>query len=78
MREPSDAVRSWSSLADRYAESEYARDALLKIAETWEREERWIAAAEAARSAGVTEFRERYYRAIPEWVAGYGVMTAGL
>lgn len=38
----------------------------------------WIAAAEAARSAGVTEFRERYYRAIPEWVAGYGVMTAGL
>jgi 2,3-dihydroxyphenylpropionate 1,2-dioxygenase len=36
----------------------------------------WLAAAAAARSVGVTTFDLRYYRAIPEWIAGYGVMTA--
>ena len=36
----------------------------------------WIAAASAARVAGIADFNLRYYRAIPEWVAGYGVMTA--
>lgn len=37
----------------------------------------WIAAAEAARAAGLTDFRERFYQPIPEWIAGYGVMSAG-
>ena len=37
----------------------------------------WIAVAAAARAAGVTNFDLRYYRAIPQWVAGYAVMTAG-
>lgn len=36
----------------------------------------WIAAAAAARVMGVRDFDLRYYRAIPEWVAGYAVMTA--
>lgn len=36
----------------------------------------WIAIASAARAAGVRNFDLRYYRAIPQWVAGYGVMTA--
>jgi 2,3-dihydroxyphenylpropionate 1,2-dioxygenase len=36
----------------------------------------WIAIAAAARAAGITQFDLRYYRAIPQWVAGYGVMTA--
>jgi 2,3-dihydroxyphenylpropionate 1,2-dioxygenase len=37
----------------------------------------WIAVAAAARAAGVATFDLKYYRAIPEWVAGYAVMTAG-
>ncbi len=37
----------------------------------------WIAIAAAARAAGIEDFDLRYYRAIPQWVAGYGVMTAG-
>ena len=37
----------------------------------------WIAAAAAARAAGVQNFNLHYYRAIPQWVAGYAVMTAG-
>ena len=37
----------------------------------------WIAIAAAARAAGIADFDLRYYRAIPEWVAGYAVMTAG-
>ncbi len=36
----------------------------------------WIAIAAAARAAGVKDFSLKYYRAIPQWVAGYGVMTA--
>lgn len=36
----------------------------------------WIAVASAARVAGIADFNLRYYRAIPEWVAGYAVMTA--
>ena len=36
----------------------------------------WIAIAAAARAAGLNHFDLRYYRAIPQWVAGYGVMTA--
>ena len=37
----------------------------------------WIAVAAAARVAGVEHFDLRYYRTIPQWVAGYGAMTAG-
>lgn len=37
----------------------------------------WIAVAAVARVAGVKHFGLRYYRAIPQWVAGCGVMTAG-
>lgn len=37
----------------------------------------WVAIAAAARAAGVKDFQLRYYRAIPEWVAGYALMTAG-
>ena len=37
----------------------------------------WLAAAAAARAAGVERLEHRYYRAIPEWVAGFGVMTGG-
>jgi 2,3-dihydroxyphenylpropionate 1,2-dioxygenase len=36
----------------------------------------WIGIAAAARAAGIGRFDLRYYRAIPEWVAGYAVMTA--
>ena len=36
----------------------------------------WIAAAAAARAAGCDHFRIEYYRAIPEWIAGYASMTA--
>lgn len=35
----------------------------------------WIAAAACARAARATTARVRYYRAIPEWVAGYGIAT---
>jgi len=35
----------------------------------------WIAVAAAAASAGIERFDLRYYRAIPEWIAGYAVMT---
>lgn len=37
----------------------------------------WLAAAAAARAAGLERLEHRYYRAIPEWVAGFGVMTGG-
>ena len=37
---PADAVRSWSTLAAQHGESEYVRDARLKIAHTWESAER--------------------------------------
>ncbi len=36
----------------------------------------WIAIAAAARTAGARQFDLKYYRAIPQWVAGYAVMTA--
>lgn len=36
----------------------------------------WVAIAAAARAARVQDFQLRYYRAIPEWVAGYALMTA--
>ena len=36
----------------------------------------WIAVAAAARAAGLDRFEIEYYRAIPEWIAGYAVMTA--
>ena len=36
----------------------------------------WIAIAAAARTAGLKNFDLRYYHAIPQWVAGYAVMTA--
>ncbi|MCB1747415.1 MAG: 3-carboxyethylcatechol 2,3-dioxygenase, partial [Gammaproteobacteria bacterium] len=36
----------------------------------------WVAVAAAARAAGCARFEQRYYRAIPEWITGYGVMTA--
>ncbi|NNE43971.1 MAG: tetratricopeptide repeat protein [Gemmatimonadetes bacterium] len=42
-----DAVRSWTTLVDRHPGSEYARDALLKVAETWEAEKRPAVAAHA-------------------------------
>lgn len=35
----------------------------------------WVAAAACARAAGATDARVHYYRAIPEWVAGFGVAT---
>lgn len=35
----------------------------------------WIAAAACARAAQATDAKIHYYRAIPEWVAGYGVAT---
>ncbi len=37
----------------------------------------WIAVAAAAASTGIEHLDLRYYRAIPEWIAGYGVMTGG-
>ncbi|MEQ8493140.1 MAG: 3-carboxyethylcatechol 2,3-dioxygenase, partial [Gammaproteobacteria bacterium] len=37
----------------------------------------WLAVAAAALAAGCERFERRYYRAIPEWITGYGVMTAG-
>lgn len=37
----------------------------------------WLAAAAAVDAAGVTDFELRYHRAIPEWITGYAVMTAG-
>ena len=36
----------------------------------------WMAVAAAAVAAGCGPFERRYYRAIPEWITGYGVMTA--
>ncbi|MEX2482756.1 MAG: 3-carboxyethylcatechol 2,3-dioxygenase, partial [Gammaproteobacteria bacterium] len=36
----------------------------------------WLAVAAAADAAGCGAFERRYYRAIPEWITGYGVMTA--
>jgi len=35
----------------------------------------WIAAAACARAARATDAKVHYYRAIPEWVAGFGVAT---
>ncbi len=35
----------------------------------------WVAAAACARAAHATSARVHYYRAIPEWVAGYGIAT---
>ncbi|MFT4581441.1 MAG: 2,3-dihydroxyphenylpropionate 1,2-dioxygenase [Gammaproteobacteria bacterium] len=35
----------------------------------------WIAASAAARAAGVNNPTVHYYRAIPQWIAGYAVMT---
>ncbi|MFT4560584.1 MAG: 2,3-dihydroxyphenylpropionate 1,2-dioxygenase [Gammaproteobacteria bacterium] len=35
----------------------------------------WIAASAAARAAGVNNSTLHYYRAIPQWIAGYAVMT---
>jgi len=37
----------------------------------------WLATAAAVAAAGVTGFELRYHRAIPEWITGYAVMTAG-
>jgi 2,3-dihydroxyphenylpropionate 1,2-dioxygenase len=37
----------------------------------------WLAVAAAARAAGIASLDRRYYHAIPEWVAGYALMTAG-
>ncbi|SDC01303.1 2,3-dihydroxyphenylpropionate 1,2-dioxygenase [Raineyella antarctica] len=36
----------------------------------------WVAACAAMRSAGPYVTRERYYRAIPEWIAGFGAFFA--
>ncbi|QGF22677.1 3-carboxyethylcatechol 2,3-dioxygenase [Raineyella fluvialis] len=36
----------------------------------------WVAAAAAMRAAGPYVVRERYYRAIPEWIAGFGALFA--
>ena len=38
----------------------------------------WINIAAAARAAGIQHFDLKYYRAIPQWVAGYAVMTSSL
>jgi 2,3-dihydroxyphenylpropionate 1,2-dioxygenase len=35
----------------------------------------WIAVAAAAHAAGIGRLERHYYRAIPEWVAGYALMT---
>lgn len=35
----------------------------------------WVATAAAVATQGPTQAKVRYYRAIPEWVAGFGVMT---
>ena len=34
----------------------------------------WIAVAAAAEAAGIRQLKRHYYRAIPQWVAGYGMM----
>ncbi len=36
----------------------------------------WVAACAAMRTAGPYAVRERYYRAIPEWIAGFGAIFA--
>ncbi|WP_425307370.1 3-carboxyethylcatechol 2,3-dioxygenase [Ammonicoccus fulvus] len=36
----------------------------------------WVAACAALRSAGPYVIHENWYRAIPEWIAGFGVLTA--
>ena len=37
----------------------------------------WVAVAAAVAEAGIAEFNLRYYRCIPEWITGYGIVTAG-
>ncbi len=37
----------------------------------------WVAVAAAAAAAGIARLERLYYRAIPEWVAGYGLMRGG-
>ncbi len=34
----------------------------------------WIMAAAAAEALGIASYEVLHYRAIPEWVAGYGIM----
>ena len=36
----------------------------------------WVAACSAMRTVGPYAVRERYYRAIPEWIAGFGALFA--
>lgn len=36
----------------------------------------WVAAAAAMRAGGAYETKERWYRAIPEWIAGFGAYFA--
>ena len=38
----------------------------------------WIAARSALKSLAQTDLAVRFYAAIPEWVAGFGIATAGL
>jgi 2,3-dihydroxyphenylpropionate 1,2-dioxygenase len=35
----------------------------------------WVAAAAAMAAFGQTVEKNRYYRPIPEWIAGYGALT---
>ncbi|MEM7542235.1 MAG: 3-carboxyethylcatechol 2,3-dioxygenase [Pseudomonadota bacterium] len=36
----------------------------------------WIAVAAASQAAGVAKLEQLYYRAIPQWVAGFGIMRS--
>ena len=36
----------------------------------------WVAAFAALSAFGPYEARERYYRPIPEWIAGFGALAA--
>ncbi len=36
----------------------------------------WVGAVSAAREAGQLQVRTQWYKEIPEWIAGFGVLTA--
>lgn len=69
----SDLVKQdWAAL-DAYRNSEITEDAGISTHEA----KSWVAAhaAMSAATAGQYKAETRYYRAIPEWIVGYGVMT---
>ncbi|NNG20122.1 3-carboxyethylcatechol 2,3-dioxygenase [Naumannella sp. ID2617S] len=55
----------------------YRADEMTEVAGNSAHEVRsWVAAFSALRRAGAYRVVDRYYRAIPEWIAGFGCLTA--